>query len=328
MKQRFPLSERYHGVALIWWFAVVFLFQTTPFVPRLIAAEKTVIIFRSQQIAAYNEAIQGFEEGCKEKNISIKTTYDLLGDTEEGKRVIQMVKNKKNGPKPDAILAVGVLAATLAKEHFSDIPIIFCMVINHDRFNLQGANITGISSEASIEDQFAVLKEILGPRKSIGVIYDPSKTRKIVAQADIVATQFDFNLVKSEVVLEKEVAPALKNIIHKIDALWVIPDSTVITKNTLNSIPKIILGHRLPIFSTSDAIVKAGALVSVSPDYKHTGIQAAQLTQQLLMHPPATSLGIQQPKRLKLTLNTQTAKTIGIDLSFIQLYPDIVLYPQ
>ncbi len=326
MKQKFPQSERYHGVVLLWWFAVVFLFQTTFFVPRLIAAEKTVVIFRSQQIAAYNEAILGFEEGCKEKNISIKTIYDLHGDTEEGKRIIQMVK--KDGTKPDAILAVGVLAATLAKEHFSDIPVVFCMVINHDRFNLQGTNITGISSEASIEDQFAVLKEILGPHKNIGVIYDPLKTRKIVAQANIVAKQFGFNLVKSEVVLEKEVASALKNITPKIDALWLIPDSTVITKNTLSSIPKIIQDRRVPVFSTSDVMVKAGALVSVSPDYKHTGIQAAQLVQRLLTDPPSTSLGIQQPKKLKLTLNTQTAKTIGINLLFIQSYPDVVLYPQ
>lgn len=326
MKQKFPQSERYHGVILLWWFAAVFLFQTTFFVPRLIAAEKTVVIFRSQQIAAYNEAILGFEEGCKEKNISIKTIYDLHGDTEEGKRIIQMVK--KDGTKPDAILAVGVLAATLAKEHFSDIPVIFCMVINHDRFNLQGTNITGISSEASIEDQFSVLKDILGPHKNVGVIYDPEKTRKIVAEANTVAKQFDFNLVKSEVRLEKDVEPALKNIIQKIDVLWLIPDSTVITKKNLNSIPKITLNCHLPVFSTSDAMVKAGALISVSPDYRETGIQAAQLAQRLLANPATTSLGVQQPKKLKLTLNTLTAKTIGIDISSMQLYPDVVLYPQ
>ncbi|TVM03378.1 MAG: hypothetical protein CV087_05380 [Candidatus Brocadia sp. WS118] len=326
MKRKFLPLERYHGLALVCWFVLMFLFQTSSFIPRLVAAENTAIIFRSQQIAAYNEAIQGFEEGCKGKHISIKTVYDLHGDTEEGKRIIRTVKENKS--KPDVILAVGVLAATLAKEHFPDIPIIFCMVINHDRFNLQGTNITGISSEASIEDQFSVLKEILGPHKNIGVIYDPEKTRKIVAQANTVAKQFDFNLVKSEVLLEKEVESALKNITHKIDALWLIPDSTVITKNTLNSIPRITIGSRLPIFSTSDAMVKAGALVSVSPNYKETGIQAAQLAQMLLTNPATTSLGIQQPNRLKLTLNIQTAKTIGINLSSIQSYPDVVLYPQ
>ncbi|OQY98536.1 MAG: hypothetical protein B6D35_11810 [Candidatus Brocadia sp. UTAMX2] len=326
MNQKFIQFERHPGVLLIGWVALALLFQTISFVPLLFAAENTVIIFRSQQIAAYNEAIQGFEEGCEGKNIKIKTIYDLHGDTEEAKRIIQMVK--ETTPKPNAILTVGVLAATLVKEHFPGIPIIFCMVINHDRFNLQGTNITGISSEASIEDQFAVLQEILGPHKNIGVIYDPSKTRKMVAQANVVAKQFDFNLVKTEVIQEKEVESALKNITNKIDALWVIPDSTVITQNTLKTIPRIIREHRLPIFSTSDAIVKAGALIAVSPNYRYTGIQAAQLAQMLLTNPETSSLGVQQPGRLKLTLNTQTAKAIGINLSSIQSYPDVVLYPQ
>lgn len=120
----------------------------------------------------------------------------------------------------------------------------------------------------------------------------------------------------------------LENIVNKIDALWMIPDSTVITKNTLSAISKITLEHRLPIFCTSDAIVKAGALVSVSPNYKYTGLQAAHLAQRLLNDPMTTSLGIKQPDKLKLTLNTQTAEIIGINLSPIRSFPDVVLYPQ
>ena len=116
------------------------------------------------------------------KNISINSIYNLNGDADEGKRIIQNIKD--NEFEPDLILAVGVLAATLVKEQFTDVPIIFCMVINHKRFNLQGANITGISSEVSVEGQFAILKELLGAHKNVGVIYDPTKTGNIVSEAD------------------------------------------------------------------------------------------------------------------------------------------------
>lgn len=287
--------------------------------------ENAVIIIRSQQIAAYNEAIKGFEEGCKGKNISIKAIYDLKGDVEECKRVIQNIKDDKL--KPKLILAVGILAATLAKEQFTDIPVIFCMVVNHERFNLEGANITGISSEASLEEQFAILKEILGAQKNVGVIYDPSKTGGIIYEATVVAEKFNFNLVKTEVLSEKDVTYALKNIINKIDALWIIPDGTVITKDSLDTIFKKTLKNRIPTFCTSSAIVKAGALISISPDYRYTGVQAAQLAQTLLNNPATTSLGIQQPDKLKLTLNTRTAETIGINLLSIKFRDDIVLYP-
>lgn len=287
--------------------------------------EKTIIVVRSQQILAYNEAIKGFEEGCRGKDISIEEIYDLKGDTEEGKRIIQSIKNGKL--KPDLILAVGVLAAILVKEQFTDIPIIFCMVINYERFNLQGNNITGISSEAPIEDQFSVFQEILSNHKNIGVIYDPAKTGEIISKATNTSKKLGFNLVKAEVASESEVAPALKGIVEKIHALWIIPDSTVITKESLDIILKVTQKHRLPTFCTSSAIVKAGAFISVSPDYTHTGIQASQMAEVLINNPKVMSLGMRQPDKSKLTLNTEIAKIIGVSLLPFQSRSDVVLYP-
>ncbi|MBI5795143.1 MAG: ABC transporter substrate-binding protein [Planctomycetes bacterium] len=319
------LHKRNMQIFTALWFILAFLSQISFLSPQTFAKENTVIIVQSQQIGAYNEAIKGFEEGCKGKNISINAIYNLNGDADEGKRIIQDIKDSKH--KPDLVLAVGILAATLVKEQFTDTPIIFCMVINHKRFNLEGTNITGISSEVSVENQFTILKELLGARKNVGVIYDPAKTGNIVSEADRVTKKLEFNFTKKEVTSESEVAPALKNMIDKIDALWMIPDSTVITKTSLNAISKTLLERHLPIFCTSDAIVKAGALVSVSPDYVYTGRQAARMAQTLLSNPTTTSLGIKQPDKLKLTLNTQTAEIIGINLTSFQAHPDVVLYP-
>ena len=325
MVQKCRKSHRYHSYMVVFWLIFALSLQTVFYLPKIIAAENTVVIIQSQQIAAYNEAIKGFEEGSKGKNISIKEIYNLNGDADEGKRIIQNIKDNKR--KPDLILAVGILAITLVKEQFTDIPIIFCMVINHKRFNLEGNNITGISSEVSVEEQFTILKELLGARKNVGVIYDPTKTGNIVSEADRVTKKLEFNFIKKEVTSESEVTPVLKKMIDKIDVLWMIPDSTVITETSLNAISKILLKHHLPIFCTSDAIVKAGALVSVSPDYTYTGRQAARMAQTLLNNPTTTSLGIKQPDKLKLTLNTKTAEIIGINLSPIQSHPNVVLYP-
>lgn len=288
-------------------------------------SENTAIIIRSQQIAAYNEAIKGFEEGCKEKNIPIKAIYDLKGDTDEAKKIVQAIKGDKL--KPSLILAVGVLAATLAKDQFPDIPIIFCMVINHERFNLHGTNITGISAEASLEDQFVILKEILGLQKNVGVVYDPTKTGEIISEATQVAGKFKINLFQIKVLSQHEVSPALKNNIGKIDALWIVPDGTVITKDSIGDIFTTTSKNRIPTFCTSSAIVKAGALISISPDYVYTGRQAAQMAQTLLHDPKTTSLGVKRPEKLQITLNTQTAKMIGIKLSAFESFPDIIFYP-
>ncbi len=318
-------NQKHRNCIVVCCFIVTIILQALFYIHEVDAVENTVIIVQSQQIPAYNEAIKGFEEECKRKNISIKAIYDLKGDAEEGKRIVKNIKDSEI--KPKLFLVVGVLAAAIVKEQFDDIPVIFCMVINHERFNLQGANVTGISTEASVEDQFAILKGLLGTYKNVGVIYDPGKTGKIVSEAVAASKIFEFNLIKSEVTSETEVALALKNIINKIDALWMIPDSTVITKKSLDIISKTALEYHLPIFCTSDAIIKAGALVSVSPDYRYIGLQAAQIAQTLLSNPTITSLGIKRPDKLKLTLNTQTAELIGVNLSPIRSYPNVILYP-
>jgi len=304
---------------------LTFLFYASFHGSTVLAGERTVIVIQSQPIAAYGEAIKGFEEACKRNNISIAGIYDLKGGIDEGKRVIKNIKDDKR--RPDLVLAVGILATTLVKEQFTNIPIIFCMVINHERFNLEGPNITGISSEASIGDQFAVLRELLGTQRNVGVIYDPMKTGKIVSEADLVAKGIKFNLIKGEVESESEVASALTGMVNKIDALWIVPDGTVVTKESLEIILKMSLKRRLPVFCTSSAIVRAGALVSISPDYRQTGIQAAQLAQTLLNNSTVISLGVKQPDKLKVTLNTQTAGIIRVDISPLRSRPDIVLYP-
>lgn len=308
---------------VVTYYILPLLLLTSFYISIVTAGEKTVTIIQSQQIAAYNEAVKGFKEACRGKNIAIKEIYDLKGDIEEGKKTVQDIKANK----PNLILAVGVLAATLVKEQFPEIPIIFCMVVNHYRFNLQGDNITGISVEASVEDQFIILRNLLGEYKNLGVIYDITKTGKIISEAETIAKTIGFNLIKSEVTSEKEVIPVLEDIIKKIEALWIIPDSTVITKNTLEAISRIALDHHLPTFCTSEAIVKTGALISISPDYTYTGLQAAQIAQILLNSPGTTSMGIKNPEKLRLTLNTQTAESVGINLTTFQSYPNIILYP-
>ncbi|MBI2556573.1 MAG: hypothetical protein HYW13_04010 [Planctomycetes bacterium] len=51
------------------------------------------------------------------------------------------------------------------------------------------------------------------------------------------------------------------------------------------------------------------------------------MAKTLLGNPATTSLGIKQPDKLKLTLNTQTAEIIGVNLASFQSHPDVVLYP-
>ncbi len=326
-----------HRTALVFWFVLAFFsanllqsFQLAASEPPSVLSdnrrnEKSVIVIRSHQIVAYDDAIKGFQEGCKDYGITVRDVYDLNGDAEAGKKVVLGIKSSK--VPPDLILVVGVLATTLAKEYITEIPVIFCLVINHERFNFKASNIVGISSEAATEDQFLAIKELLAGRKRLGVIYDPIQTENLVEEAIPLAQKHGFDLVTKKIASERDIEAALDAIINKIDVLWMVPDTTTITKDALSAVLKKAQKQRIPTFCTSSAIVKAGALASVSIDYTQTGFQAAKIAQSLLFHKEETLPGVRNPEKLKWSLNTKTAKWLEIDIAPFASRSDVTLYP-
>ena len=161
----------------------------------------------------------------------------------------------------------------------------------------------------------------------MGVIYDPSKTGNIIAKAEKKVVDAGMNLVKYEIDSSKEVSEAIENIIGKIDALWLLPDSTVVTKKSFGFIKSTTLENKIPLLCTSDVFVKAGALAAVFSDYKCVGIQAAQLSERILEPSSPDSLGIVNPDSFKLAINTDTAKKLGLNLEVVQENSKINIYP-
>ena len=286
-------------------------------------AEKTAMVIKSQNLSAYNKVIKGFEAECIQNDITIKSIYDLKGKMKIGHKTVRKVRKEK----PDIILTIGVLATTIAKEEIEDIPIVFCMVINHARFQLTGANITGIAAETSTEEQLKGYQTILNPLKDIGVIYDPSKTGNIIVSAEKTAKDIGMNLVKYEINSTKEVPEAMGGLKGRIDALWLLPDSTVVTKKSFDLIISTTRENKIPLLCTSDVFVKAGALAAVFSDYKYVGRQAAQLAGEMLEKPSPCSLGIVNPDSFKLAINTDTAEKLGLKLEAILGEPHIIVYP-
>ncbi len=286
-------------------------------------AEKTAVVIKSQDLSAYNEVIVSFQDECLNNNIKITSIYDLNGKMKVGQKIVRKVRREG----PDIILAIGVLAATVVRDGVEDVPIVFCMVINHERFHLSRPNTTGISTEIAIEDQLKGYQSIIGLFKNMGIIYDPSKTGNIIKIAEKRAENAGINLVKYEIDSPKEVPEAIENLIGEIDALWLLPDSTVVTKKSFGQIKAATLENKIPLLCTSDVFVKAGALASVSSDYNNIGRQAAGLAKGVLGPSTPDSLGIVYPDHFKLTVNTDTAEKLGLELKVVLEDPNINIYP-
>lgn len=301
-------------------FAAVMLWA----IPNANGSGYSAVIVKSLDIPAYNDVAEGFKKQCRHYGISLMATYDLKGDIEEGKRHVQIIKELK--PEPDIIITIGVLATTLARKHISNIPLLFCAVINHELLDLRGENIYGISSSVPFEEQFAVVNKMFQSQKTIGIIYDPAKTERIVSELTSLGSMYNYKFITRKVTSRNTIKPALDDIGEKIDVLWIVPDDTVISKESIGIFQDAVTKNRLPIFCTSSALVRTGALVSISPDYYSIGEQAAKMAQGLLHDPSQNAPRCMKPEKLTITINARTAEMLKVDISQFLSLPGVVIY--
>jgi putative ABC transport system substrate-binding protein len=207
----------------------------------------------------------------------------------------------------DLVVAVGALAATVARQELTDRLVMFCAVLNPRRYKLSG----GVSFEVSPKDQLARLHDALPAARRIGVIYDPKKSTELVAAAGAEANTLGLQLVPAEAHDPREVDPVFRSLRRDIDVLWLIPDSTVVTRESFEVLALEAAESRIPLVAYSDAFVQQGALLAISPDAAGVGLQCASLAEEALRTrrvPPV----VLTAERYRVTVNEQVAQQFGL----------------
>ena len=217
------LFLRKSWVALSILLASVYFFRKAP-----LAQTKTqrVAILKSANIAPYNQAIEAFKSNLPNKQAHVYE-YNLEGDLENGPHIVQTILNSNI----DLVLAVGLKATLVAKLEISDIPVIFCMVLNPKKFNLEAPNLTGISLAIPFKEQVLLLQSIIPTLSRIGVLYDPDKSGHLVKEGKDQAQELGITLTGQEVSSQKDFPTALRQLLPGIHAICLFPDSTVLTED-------------------------------------------------------------------------------------------------
>ncbi|HBP86643.1 MAG TPA: ABC transporter substrate binding protein [Nitrospirales bacterium] len=281
------------------------------------ASSEGVAILKSADISAYSEVITAFTSALP-SSFQITGEYDLQGDIAKGRSVIQRIR----ASKAKVLLAVGLKATLAAKLEIQDIPVIFCLVLDPERYALPTSNMVGLSMEVPFRQHLKPLSTLVPKVSRIGVLFDPQKTIGMQRQLLLDAKALGIKIVSEEVHHEQDVARGLNAIKNRIDALWLLPDSTVLTENTLDFLMSTTLEANIPVVGFSRGLVRSGAVVGVYTDYADFGKQAAQLSQQLI-GPTSSSLSLMgtiiPPERLHQSINQKSARYLSLSLT-----PDIL----
>jgi len=278
-----------------------------------VSAQK-ILAVQSIRVAPYEEALKGFESVCK-----LHVRRLVLSDYKNID-----IANEIKSLHPDMILAIGVTALAKVK-HIRKIPIIYFMVLDPKSVISSGEkNISGVSMNIPQKDQLAVIVNLFPDIKDIGIIYNPKKTSFIIKRAETAAWNTGINLIKKTVNTPKNVASRMMEMQGKIDLFWLIPDSTVLTPETIKFLFLFSMNNKIPIIAFSKNYLGIGALLSIGIDSYDIGRQAGELgntffttnnknlfNQHIDARRPVVSLNKKIANKLGIKINKNNANAFG-----------------
>lgn len=287
-------------------FFVLSLFLFTSLSSIVDATE--IAILKSADLPYYEQAVAGFKAGIP-STTSVKE-YNFKGQLAEGR---QIAKSLRADP-PDLIFAVGLKAAMAAKLEIFDTPVVFCMVLNPEAHGLPAPNMIGIAVRLPAETQLAALRSAIPNRNRVGVLYDEDHNGDFIRQAHLAAKQQGLELLAVAVHRQEEIPNAVRTLLPKIDALWLIQDQTVVSESAIPFFLESTLDAKVPLFTFSSTLVQQGALGALVLDPLAVGQQAAHIALARLSGQHASTGVLQTPERPQLALNLNSAEHLDLVL--------------
>ncbi len=295
-------------LAAVWlWAALLFGGDSATAAGR---SKPAVVVLISHDAAPYREALGGFERSLAQRGIDVDLdVVALQGDAT--KVAPAMLKAKRDGAV--LVFAMGLVAAQAALAENSDIPLVAGLILSADPLKKR-ANSTGVVLEIPMNLQFEWLQRLMPPDTTVGVLYNPAQNRQKIQAAEGAAREMGLKLVTFQVDTPQTLPDVLETVAKRVDVLWGIPDSVVVSPETAKTLLVYSFRNRIPFIGLSSAWVKAGALFALDWDYQDVGSQCGEMAVRILKGARAGSIPPESARRITYSVNLKTAREMRVVL--------------
>ncbi|HNC00922.1 MAG TPA: ABC transporter substrate binding protein, partial [Leptospiraceae bacterium] len=217
--------------------------------------------------------------------------------------------------KPDLILCIGSKSLESLAGKITEIPILFAMVLDYQRFHPEKyGNIAGVSLSIPPETVFYNFKNYFGEINQYGVLSSRDHISSLRENRERLKN-VNIQLTIGETNSPDDVQNKYDAIKKSIQALWMVPDPKVISEESFLFLVDNTINDKKSFIVYSEQFVKAGALFSTSPNYSTIGSQLAIKSQQILEdRQKPVQVGISPIIGTFLTLNKTTMKKLGLNV--------------
>jgi len=260
----------------------------------------------SKKIKPYIHVVDGITDEIAETPMDV---FFLSASTDDESRQLNLqIADQLQGGQYDLVTAIGPEAASVLWDSKAGFKKMYAAVLDPDALPALSSQACGISLRIPAQTQLEKIAHTFQTIRKIGLIFDPGHNQWFYDQALSAAADKGLEIIPLSVASKNQIAGVLKDHMGAMDAVWMIPDPTVISEKIIHYVIKQGLYNKRGVIGYNSFFTRSGAFFSFEFDYRALGRQAGQEMNTYL----ETGECRQIPPVFNTIVNEKIADKIGI----------------
>lgn len=281
----------------------------------------TIGICQLVQHDALDAATEGFEDALNELAEDGGVTFEFDEQNAQGEHnMCATIVNQFVSDNVDLILANATDPLTTAASATADIPILGTSVTDYatalqidDWTGTTGINVSGTSDLAPIDEQEAMLKELLPEAKTIGILYCSAEPN-----SKYQAEQFEKALEKDGLEYKEytaadsnEIQSVTTSAVSEVDAIYIPTDNTMAANTEI--VKNVCVPAGIPVVAGEQGICTGCGIATLSISYYDLGYKTGEMAYDILVNgADITSMEIETAPEVTKMYNKAICEELGI----------------
>lgn len=268
---------------------------------------------------ALDAATQGFQDALTEK-LGDKVEFDVQNAQGEETNCATITTKFVND-NVDLIMANATPALIAAAAATGDIPIVGTSVTDFVTTgtvasnDAPGANVTGTSDLAPIDQQIELLQKLVPDAKKVGVVYCSSEANSVfqAEEAQKYLEKAGMEVSVYTISDSNDIQPVITKAVDEIDAMYIPTDNTM--ASNMEIVKNVTVPAGIPVVTGEEGMCQQGGLATLSISYYSLGYNAGLMAYEILVNGanPA-EMPIEYADEVTLKYNKEIADELKIEV--------------
>lgn len=281
----------------------------------------TISVSQFVEHPALDAVLQGFQDYLKEKNV--EANY-VVHNAQANMGTATQIAQQMVGEKADLLVAIATPSAQTCVQALAKAPaelrrpFIFTAVTDPVAAGLvkdlqhPEPGITGVSDLLPIEEHIKMVLSYKSDIKTLGLLYNAGEanSKATIAAVKGLSGKLGFKTVEATASKTADVYQAAKSLVGRADAVFIPTDNTIIS--ALESVIKVGVQNKLPVFAADVDSVKRGAVAAMGFDYYKHGYQTGAVAERILGGEKPENIPVQFQEDLQLHINADYSRRMGV----------------